>query len=59
MVILCCKPFVVLASPGYARVSFEEYILEDLERVIIHNASDKGNLSNLQVKMVHDTKLSV
>ena len=59
MVILCCKPFVVLASPGYARVSYEEFTLEDLERVIIHASSDKGNLSSLQVKMVHDTKLSV
>ena len=57
MVILCCKPFFVFASPGYARVSLSEFTMEDFGKKQFNEATGKKTL--LFQRLIHQTKLSV
>ena len=46
MVILCCKPFFVFSSPGYARVSLENFTMENFGKKVVNE--NTGKLSGLQ-----------
>ncbi len=55
MVILCCKPFFVFASPGYARVSLNEFTMANFGKKTLNDA---GKLSMIPQRLIHETKLS-
>ena len=45
MVILCCKPYFVFSSPAYARVSLQEFTMDNFGKKSLNEAT--GKLSGL------------
>ena len=45
MVILCCKPYIVLAHPGYARVCLSNFTMANFGKKTIIETT--GKLSNM------------
>ena len=56
MVILCCKPFFVFASPGFARVSLNEFTMANFGKKTYNDCT--GKMSILPQRLIHETKLS-
>ena len=50
MVVLCCKPWFVFSSPGYARSSLSPFTTQGFGK------KENGQLSQ---RLVHETKLCV
>ena len=44
MVILCCKPYFVIASPGYARVSLSDFTMDDFGQRTKSNTSSRFSM---------------
>lgn len=57
MVILCCRPFFVFASPGYVRVSLEDFTMTNFGKKTMNNES--GKMSSLNQKLIHEMKGSI
>lgn len=41
MVILCCKPYFVFASPAFARVSLQDFTMENFGKKVFNESSGK------------------
>ena len=57
MIILCGKPWFVMAHPGYARVCLPKFTMANFGKASVSETTGKLNTSSL--RMIHETDLSV